>query len=214
MSTPSTRGSVKSAGRNEHPLVLWGVARLLPDDVNTDYIISSRRKRDAAGAAELVPYILEDLVPPLPRPLEPRDIIVAGRNFGCGSAMEIAAEVLKAAGIKALVARSVARTFYRNAVNLGIPVLELAPLQESSQDGDAATAVAEPEVQVSWCAEGDRLSVAFGLGVGAPGASVRNLTRNTLVHCLPPPAFAVELVRCGGLIPFYQQTRRIPRGIL
>ena len=184
---------------------LEGVARILPDDVNTDYIISSRRKRDASGPTELVPFIFEDLSPPIPRPIRPGEIIVAGWNFGCGSAMEIAAEVLKAAGVKALVARSVARTFYRNAVNLGIPVLELVE----------KAAVRGPE-PAAWCAEGDRLSVAFEVGTStrAGAAGVRNVTRGTFTACPPPSAFAAELVRCGGLIPYYLRTREIPRGII
>ena len=180
---------------------LTGVARILPDDVNTDYIISSGRKRDAAGALELVPFIFEDLPSPLPRPLEPGDIIVAGWNFGCGSAMEIAAEVLKAAQVQAIIARSVARTFYRNTVNLGIPILELA--------ADQADQTAP------WCAEGDRVMVAFASEAGRAG--VRNLSSrypDSLVRCRPPAAFALELVKRGGLISYYLQKGSLPRGIL
>ena len=187
-----------------------GTARILPDNVNTDYIISSRRKRDASGPAELVPFIFEDLLPPLSHPIQAGDIIVAGWNFGCGSAMEIAAEVLKAAGVKALVARSVARTFYRNAVNLGLPVLELAEQAPGAGVGTAVPGAA------AWCVEGDRLAVAFEVSTmdrDTP-AGVRNVTQGTFVPCLPPSRFAVELVRHGGLIPYYLGVKEIPRGII
>src|SRR5260370_31670775 len=130
--------------------VMTGRARVFGDDVNTDYIITSRRKRESLDPQVLRQYLFEEIDPRFAASVEPGDLIVAGKNFGCGSAMEVAATAVLGAGVPAAVARSFARTYYRNAVNNG-----LIPITCDTRK----------------IHEGDRLVVE-----SSQGALVRNLT--------------------------------------
>ena len=160
---------------------LCGRARILGDRVNTDYIISSSRKKETLDPHELKRWLLEAVDPAFADSVQPGDILVAGEAFGCGSAMEVAVTVVQAAGIGAVVAKSFSRTYYRNAINNG-----LIPVECETSDID----------------EGDELA----LRVGAEGVVVVNETRRTEVRARPLPPFVREIVEAGGLVP-YLRTR-------
>lgn len=97
-----------------------GNMRKLGDDINTDYIVPSHRKKETIDPAVLQSFIFEDIHPGFYDGLGPRTILVAGSNFGCGSAMEVAVTVLQSAGVEAVIAKSFSRTFRRNALNNGL----------------------------------------------------------------------------------------------
>lgn len=157
---------------------LEGRARRLGDDINTDYIISSTRKRETLDEVVLKRYLLEAVDPAFAASVREGDVLVAGRNFGCGSAMEIAATVILAAGIKAVVATTFSRTFYRNAINNG-----LLPV----------------ECDTSGIAEGDQVTVTIDQG----RANVRNTTRNvSIAGVTTMPAIVIDILAGGGLVAY------------
>ena len=154
-----------------------GRARRLGDDINTDYIITSTRKRDSLDEKVLARYLLETLDPRFAASVRPGDILVAGRNFGCGSAMEIAVTVILAAGIRAVVAESFARTFYRNAINNG-----LIPI----------------ECDTGQIAEGDTITIRFGEN----RIEVADARDGAVVIARPMPPFMHEILDAGGLVEY------------
>jgi len=160
---------------------LEGRARLLGDDINTDYIVSSSRKKESLDTQILKQYLLESVDPEFAASVMPDDIIVAGKNFGCGSAMEIASTILLAAGIKVIVAKSFARTFYRNSVNNGlIPV----------------------ECDASSISEGDHLEVILADG------QVKILNKSSDEQTIignPLPTIMLDILIAGGLVPYFRR---------
>src|SRR5215831_18755646 len=157
-----------------------GRARVVGNDVNTDYIISSTRKKESLDPQVLNQYLFEALDPSFAASVKPNDVLVAGKNFGCGSAMEIAVSVLLAAGIKAVLAQSFARTFYRNAINNG-----LVPV----------------ECDTSGIKEGDGLIVNLAQGA----VSAINKTTGQELIGNPFPAIMLEILEAGGLVPYFKR---------
>ena len=151
-----------------------GLANRFGDDVSTDHITSGRHRFLAKDIAALAAHCLEDLAPGFAAQVHPGDFVVAGRNFGCGSSREYAPRVLQALGVRAVVARSFARIFFRNAINIGFPAVE------AETDGIAA---------------GDRLALDLAAG------TVENLTRGTTIPCRPYPPVMLAILQDGGLVP-------------
>jgi len=106
------------------------------DNVNTDVIFPGRYTYQIMPPEEMAKHALEDLDPEFAAKVKPGDVIVAGKNFGCGSSREQAAACLKAAGVQAVVARSFARIYFRNAINLGLAVLQCGEAVEALENGD------------------------------------------------------------------------------
>lgn len=156
---------------------LRGRARRVGDDVNTDYIIASTRKRETLDESVLKRYLLETVDPAFATSVRPGDLLVAGRNFGCGSAMEIAATVILAAGIRAVIAESFARSFYRNAINNG-----LVPI----------------ESRTSTIVEGEALSLELDGGA----ATVTRLSNGETLTGAPMPAIMLRILEAGGLVAY------------
>jgi len=151
----------------------------LGDNINTDFIISGRYKFSITDITELAKHIMEDIDPAFPaKILSGKSVIVAGSNFGMGSSREQAPLVIKAAGITAVLAKSFARIFYRNAFNIGLPLIEL--------DTDKIS-------------EGDELEIDFNRGL------VKNLSKNIEFTISPLPEFMQKLLQEGGVINYYKK---------
>jgi len=159
----------------EEGMVLRGKAHVFGDDVNTDYIISGKYKFKTLDMGELACHCMEDVDPDFTSKVQPGDFIVAGGNFGCGSSREQAPLVIKHAGVGAVLARSFARIFFRNAINKGLPAVEC---------------------DTSDIRGGDELVVDLSAG------KVTNLTRNTEVEIAPLPAVMMDILREGGLTDY------------
>jgi len=161
------------------PLSITGTARRFGDDINTDYIISSRRKRESLDPAVLKNYLFETIAPEFAGSVLAGDILVAGKNFGCGSAMEVAVTAVVGAGIKVVLAQSFARTYFRNAVNNGLYPIECDTSQ--IMEGDALQIDTEPRMRIH-CARN---------GLDIEAASI-------------PPEL-LKLLDAGGLVPYLRK---------
>ncbi len=146
-------------------------------DVDTDAIIPARYL-NTSEPKELASHCMEDSKnPEFIRKMRPGDIIVAEKNFGCGSSREHAPIAIKAAGVSCVVAKSFARIFYRNSFNMGLPIFE------------------SPEA-VEGIKEGEEIEVDADRGV------IRNLTTNREFKVAPVPPFMQELIAAGGLMAY------------
>ncbi len=155
-----------------------GNAICFGDHVDTDVIIPARYL-NTGDPAELALHCMEDIDKTFAGRVRKGDILVAGENFGCGSSREHAPIALKACGISVVIAKSFARIFYRNAINIGLAITECP---------EAAAAVSE----------GDRLEADFTLGL------IRNLTTGAEYRTEPFPPFIQQIIENGGLIPAIQ----------
>lgn len=146
------------------------------DNVDTDVIIPARYL-NTSDPKELAAHCMEDIDRDFVNKIKPGDIIVAGKNFGCGSSREHAPIAIKASGISCVIACSFARIFYRNSINIGLPIVECP---------DAATEISA----------GDDVTVDFDGGV------VYNNTTGKSYNAQPYPEFMQRLISAGGLIPY------------
>lgn len=155
-------------------MVLKGRVWRFGDDVDTDAIIPARYL-NTHDPTELAKHVMEDADREFPMKVGKGDIIVAGKNFGCGSSREHAPIAIKAAGIQAVIAKSFARIFYRNAFNIGLPIFESVEASKGIREGDEAE-------------------------IDADKGIIRNLTSREEYTAKPIPPFMQELIAAGGLI--------------
>jgi 3-isopropylmalate dehydratase small subunit len=161
-----------------------GKAWRFGDDIDTDAIIPARYL-NTSDPQELARHVMEDADKDFAKKVRAGDIIVAGKNFGCGSSREHAPIAIKAAGISAVVAKSFARIFYRNAFNIGLPIFESELACQSIKEGD--------EIEI----DADR-------GI------IKNLSSKGHYEAKPIPPFMQELIASGGLIEWTK--KRIQEG--
>jgi 3-isopropylmalate/(R)-2-methylmalate dehydratase small subunit len=151
-----------------------GRAHVYGNDIDTDRIIAGKYTK-TLDLQSLADHVLEDLDPEFRSKLVKGDVLVAGDNFGCGSSREQAPVALKVAGVSAVIARYFARIFFRNAINIGLPVLEVPDLEAAS---------------------GDEIEVDLESG------TVRNLTQGTSFRAAPMPPVMIEILGEGGLVAY------------
>jgi len=155
------------------------VAVKLGDNIDTD-IIYPGRYLNITDREKTPEHLFELAYPDIRTRLKPGDIIVAGKNFGCGSSREQATAAVKFAGVGAVVAVSFARIFYRNSINLGLPLVTSREAPAQLEEGD------EIEIDLT-------------------GGSVRKLPGGAVLAAAPLDARAVELLNAGGLIPYLRK---------
>ncbi len=151
-----------------------GTVHKYGDNVDTDVIIPARYL-NTASHQELAAHCMEDIDKEFIRKVQPGDIMVAQKNFGCGSSREHAPIAIKASGISCVIASTFARIFYRNAINIGLPILECPEAAENITGGD-------------------QVSVDFDTGL------ISNLTTGKTYQAQPFPPFIQEMIRKGGLL--------------
>lgn len=156
------------------------------DNIDTDAIIPARYL-NTSDPKELAKHVMEDADPLFPSKVKPGDIIVAGKNFGCGSSREHAPLAIKAAGVQAVVAKSFARIFFRNAFNIGLPIFEVPELVDESNQGD--------EIEI------DMVS-----------GEIFNLTNSKKYKTKPIPEFMQDLIKAGGLVEWAK--KRLSKEVL
>lgn len=146
------------------------------NNIDTDLIIAARYLNDASDE-NMKAHCMEDVIPDYANTIQPGDVLVAGSNFGCGSSREHAPISIKVAGTSCVIAESFARIFYRNAINIGLSIIE---------SPEAAKAINQ----------GDELDVNFEEGV------IRNITKDETYHFEKFPEFIQQIVAAGNLLNY------------
>ena len=154
-------------------MILKGKVWKFGDDISTDHIAPGRYFHLRTNLPELAKHVLEDAREDFASKVEKGDIIVAGRNFGLGSSREHAPRIIKLAGVSAIIAKSFARIFYRNAVNIGLPLIEIKEADEID--------------------EGDVLEIDLANGI------VKNTTKGKEYCFVPMPKFMLDVINEGGI---------------
>ncbi|MFH1190785.1 MAG: 3-isopropylmalate dehydratase small subunit [Candidatus Omnitrophota bacterium] len=159
-------------------MIFKGKVHKFADDINTDDIIAAKYLV-STDAQELGKHCMETISPEFSQKVSPGDIIVAGRNFGCGSSREHAPLAIKGCGVSAVIAKSFAAIFFRNAINIGLPFLE-------SLDVDNIN-------------DGDLIEIDLTSGV------IKNITQDKNYQTSAFPEFLQQIVESGGLIPWVKR---------
>ena len=151
------------------------------DNVDTDVIIPARYL-NTSDPKELAMHCMEDIDKEFKKKVQKGDIIVANKNFGCGSSREHAPIAIKESGVSCVIASTFARIFYRNAINIGLPILEC---DEAVKAIDA----------------GDELEIDFTTGI------IKNVTKNQEYKGEPFPEFMQKIINCGGLVNYIKSNK-------
>ncbi|MBK5226719.1 MAG: 3-isopropylmalate dehydratase small subunit [Thermoleophilia bacterium] len=159
-------------------MILRGKAWKFGDSISTDHIAPGRYFHLRTNLPELAKHVLEDANTEFASKMSPGDFVVAGRNFGLGSSREHAPRIIKLAGVKAVLAQSFARIFFRNSINVGLPVLE---------------------IDTSGIEQGDELEIDLAAG------TVRNVTRDQMLTFAPLPDVMVKILNDGGLVEHFRK---------
>jgi len=146
------------------------------DNIDTDAIIPVH-SADLVDPVELGKHCMENIDPDFVQRVKPGDILVASRNFGCGSSREVAPWSIKGAGIVCVIAETFARIFFRNAINIALPLMVCPEAAADTENGDI-------------------------LEVDIESGKIHNLTKETVFHAAPYPDFIRELISCGGLVEY------------
>lgn len=164
--------------------MIIGKAMKYGNNVDT-YVIIPARYLNTSDPKELAAHCMEDIDRDFVNRVKPGDIIVARKNFGCGSSREHAPIAIKASGISCVIADTFARIFYRNSVNIGLPIMECS---EAAEDIE----------------EGDEVSVDFNTG------EIRNITKGRTYQGIPFPSFMKSIMESDGLINYVKE--RVDKG--
>jgi len=149
------------------------------DNIDTDVIIPARFL-NTSDPKELASHCMEDIDKDFKTKVKNGDIMIGGENFGCGSSREHAPLAIKESGISCIIAKSFARIFYRNAINIGLPILESKEAVENIQEGDIVS-------------------------VDTENGIIKNLTKGTEYKSQAFPEFIKEIIKYGGLINYYRK---------